>query len=56
MTNQYDKSVQELDLLTYKFSDMDPTLAEEKRRLFDEQQAEKQAAKLAAMKKKENGE
>lgn len=56
MTNQYDKSVQELDLLTYKFSDMDPALAEEKRRLFDEQQAEKQAAKLAAMKKKEDGE
>src|SRR5580698_9721860 len=53
MTNQYDKSVQELDLLTYKFSDMDPILAEEKRRLFDEQQAEKQAAKLAAMQKKE---
>src|SRR5476651_2731157 len=43
MTNQYDKSVQELDLLTYKFSDMDPAFAEEKRRLFDEQQAEKQA-------------
>jgi len=54
MTNQYDVSVPELNLLTYKFSDMDPALAEEKRRLFDEQQAQKQAAKLAAMKNKEN--
>lgn len=56
MTSQYDVSVPELNLLTYKFSDMDPALAEEKRRLFDEQQAQKQAAKLAAMKKKEEGE
>ncbi|EHQ29937.1 4Fe-4S binding protein [Mucilaginibacter paludis] len=55
MTNQYDKSVQDLNLLTYKFSDMSAEMAEEKRRLFDAQQAEKQAAKLAAMKKKEGG-
>ncbi len=54
MTNQYDVSVPELDLLTYKFSDMDTAVAEEKRRLFEEAQAEKQAAKLAAMKKKED--
>jgi NADH-quinone oxidoreductase subunit I len=56
MTNQYDKSVPELDLLTYKFSDMTAEFAEEKRKAFDAQQAEKQAAKLAAMKKKESGE
>lgn len=55
MTNEYDVSVQSLDLLNYKFSDMDPAFAEEKRRLLDAQQAEKQAAKLAAMKKKEEG-
>lgn len=53
MTNTYDKSVQQLDLLTYKFSDMSPEFAEEKRQAFDAQQAEKQAAKLAAIKKKE---
>lgn len=56
MTNTYDRSVQELDLLTYKFSDMSAELAEEKRREYEAQQAEKQAAKLAAMKKKEEGE
>ena len=56
MTNTYDKSVQELDLLTYKFSDMPADFAEEKRRAYEQQQAEKQAAKLAAMKKKEDGE
>jgi NADH-quinone oxidoreductase subunit I len=56
MTNTYDKSVQELDLLTYKFSDMPTEFAEEKRRVYEEQQAEKQAAKLAALKKKEEGE
>src|SRR5476649_1453263 len=52
MTNQYDKSVFELKDLTYEFSDMDPAEADEKRRLFDEQQAEKAAAKLAAIQKK----
>jgi len=56
MTNTYDKSVQELDLLTYKFSDMSEELAHEKRQVLEAQQAEKQAAKLAAMKKKEDGE
>jgi NADH-quinone oxidoreductase subunit I len=55
MTNQYDVSVQELDLLTYEFSDMSAELVEEKRRIFEEAQAAKQAAKLAAMKKKEEG-
>jgi NADH-quinone oxidoreductase subunit I len=55
MTNQYDRSVQELNLLTYQFSDMPTEVAEEKRRLFEQQQAEKQAAKQAAQKKKEAG-
>ncbi len=56
MTNQYDKSVPEINLLTYQFSDMPAELAEEKRKLFDAAQAEKAAAKLAALKKKEEGE
>jgi len=55
MTNQYDKSVFELSDLTYQFSDMSPELAAEKRQEFDLLQAEKQAAKLAAMKKGEGG-
>jgi len=53
MTNQYDKSVFELKDLTYQFSDMAPEVAAEKRRELEQQQAEKQAAKLAAMQKKE---
>ena len=55
MTNQYDKSVFELKDLTYQFSDMTPEIAAEKRLAFEQQQAEKQAAKLAAMQKKEGG-
>jgi NADH-quinone oxidoreductase subunit I len=55
MTNQYDKSVFQLSDLTYQFSDMTPEAAAEKRLEFDKQQAEKQAAKLAAMQKKEGG-
>jgi NADH-quinone oxidoreductase subunit I len=55
MTNQYDKSVVEISELTYQFSDMTPEVAAEKRREFDQQQAERQAAKLAAMQKKEGG-
>jgi NADH-quinone oxidoreductase subunit I len=55
MTNQYDKSVFELKDLTYQFSDMSPETAAEKRRELEQQQAEKQAAKLAAMQKKEGG-
>ena len=53
MTNQYDRSVVELKDLTYKFSDMTPEMAVEKRAEFDLQQAERQAAKLAAIQKKE---
>jgi NADH-quinone oxidoreductase subunit I len=55
MTNQYDKTVFQLSDLVYQFSDMTPEDATEKRALFDKQQAEKQAAKLAAMKQKEGG-
>ncbi len=55
MTNQYDRSVAQLNELTYKFSDMTPEFADQKRREFDQQQAERQAAKLAAMQKKEGG-
>ncbi|WP_114936426.1 4Fe-4S binding protein [Mucilaginibacter endophyticus] len=55
MTNQYDKTVFQLSDLVYQFSDMKPEDAAEKRALFDKQQAEKQAAKLAAMKQKEGG-
>ncbi|WP_426581363.1 4Fe-4S binding protein [Mucilaginibacter sp. R-33] len=55
MTNQYDKTVFQLSDLVYQFSDMTPEDAGEKRALFDKQQAEKQAAKLAAMKQKEGG-
>ena len=55
MTNQYDKSVFEINQLVYEFSDMTPEEAAEKRALLEKQNAEKQAAKLAAMKKKEEG-
>ena len=53
MTNQYDRSVFELKDLNYEFSDMSPEIAAEKRDLLEKQQAEKQAAKLAAVKAKE---
>ncbi|WP_199269674.1 4Fe-4S binding protein [Mucilaginibacter lacusdianchii] len=53
MTNLYDRTTRDLDELTYKFSTMTPQEAEEKRAAFDKQQAEKLAAKQAAMKKKE---
>ena len=55
MTNQYDRSVFELKNLTYEFSDMTPEEAAEKRTLLENQLALKQAAKLAAMNKKEGG-
>jgi len=55
MTNQYDRTVFELKDLNYEFSDMSPEDAAEKRMLLEKQQAEKQAAKLAAMKAKEGG-
>ena len=55
MTNQYDRSVVKLEELTYQFSDMTPEMAAQKRLEFEQQQAERQAAKLAAMQKKEEG-
>ena len=53
MTNTYDRSVVELKDLTYEFSDMTPEMAAQKRAEFEQQQAEKQAAKLAAMQNKD---
>ncbi|GAB3916439.1 NuoI/complex I 23 kDa subunit family protein [Mucilaginibacter boryungensis] len=53
MTNQYDKTVFELSDLTYEFSDMTPEEAAEKRALLEKQQAERAAAKLAAIQNKE---
>src|SRR5476651_1145033 len=55
MTNQYDKTVFELKDLNYEFSDMSPEMAAEKRDLLEKQQAEKAAAKAAAMQGKEGG-
>lgn len=55
MTNTYDRTVFELSDLIYEFSDMTKEEADEKRALLEKQNAEKQAAKLAAMKKKEEG-
>ncbi|MDB5031478.1 NADH-quinone oxidoreductase subunit I [Mucilaginibacter sp.] len=55
MTNQYDKTVFELKDLNYEFSDMTPEVAAEKKQLLENQIAERQAAKLAAMNKKGDG-
>ena len=52
MTNQYDKSVEELSLLNYRFSTMSAAEAGEKRLAFEKQQAEKLAAKQASINKK----
>jgi NADH-quinone oxidoreductase subunit I len=54
MTNQYDRTVFELQDLNYEFADMAPEDAAEKRQLLDNQIAERQAAKLAAMNKTED--
>ena len=53
MTNQYDKTVFELKDLNYEFSDMTLADAAEKRALLEKQQAERAAAKQAAMQNKE---
>jgi NADH-quinone oxidoreductase subunit I len=55
MTNQYDRSVVDIKDLTYQFSDMTPEMAAEKRSEFEQQQAERLAAKQAAMQQKEGG-
>ena len=52
MTNEYDRTFRVVSDLTYKFSDMTPAEAEEKRQELAKQQAEKQAAKEAAAKAK----
>lgn len=52
MTNQYDKSVDELGLLNYQFASMSAEEAEEKRLELEKQQAEKLAAKQAALQQK----
>jgi NADH-quinone oxidoreductase subunit I len=52
MTNQYDKSVQDINLLTYHFANMTAEEAEQKKAELAKQQAEKEAAKLAALQKK----
>ncbi|MVN20914.1 4Fe-4S binding protein [Mucilaginibacter arboris] len=54
MTNQYDKSVEELSLLNYNFATMTAAEAEEKRLALEKQQAEKLAAKQAALKQKKD--
>jgi NADH-quinone oxidoreductase subunit I len=55
MTNQYDRTVFNLGDLTYGFSEMTADEAAEKRALLEKQNAEKQAAKLAAIKAKGGG-
>lgn len=58
MTDQYDRSVPQLSSLIYEFADMSPEDAAEKRLALENQQAERQAAKEAALRaasKKEGG-
>nr|WP_249665346.1 4Fe-4S binding protein [Mucilaginibacter sp. Bleaf8] len=55
MTNQYDRTVRHLDELTYKFSVMTPDEIDEKKVAFEKQQAEKLAAKQAALQAKQGG-
>lgn len=52
MTSQYDRSVQDIDLLTYQFATMTPEDAVIKKQELEKQQAEKQAAKQAALQNK----
>ncbi len=52
MTNQYDKSVDALSLLNYRFSGMTDEEAAEKKAALEKQNAEKAAAKQAAALKK----
>lgn len=55
MTNHYDRTVYKLGDLTYSFSDMSPEMVMEKKHEFEQQQAERLAAKQAALKSKEGG-
>jgi NADH-quinone oxidoreductase subunit I len=54
MTPEYDKSVTHISDLNYKFATMTNQEAEQKRLALAQQQAEKQAAKLAALNKLED--
>jgi NADH-quinone oxidoreductase subunit I len=49
MTDQYDRSLLTLNEMVYKFSDMTAADAEEKRQALEKQNAERLAAKQAAM-------
>lgn len=51
MTNEYDRSTFKLSDLTYEFATMTPEEADQKRLELEKQKAEREAAKLAAMKK-----
>jgi NADH-quinone oxidoreductase subunit I len=48
MTDTYDRSVPQMSDMIYKFSDMSPEEAHEKREALAKQLAERQAAKEAA--------
>jgi NADH-quinone oxidoreductase subunit I len=52
MTNTYDRSMVDLAGMTYKFAEMPAEEIKEKKEALEKQNAEKQAAKLAAMKGK----
>lgn len=54
MTNEYDRSFSLLNELNYEFATLTKEEAEQKRLEFEKQQAERQAAKLAAAKAKED--
>lgn len=49
MTDEYDKSVDKMPDMIYKFAEMSPEEIEEKKTLLEKQLAERQAAKQAAM-------
>lgn len=50
MTDEYDRSMPNLNEMIYKFSDMSPELADEKRLAIEKLNAERLAAKQAAVK------
>lgn len=54
MTDKYDRSMATLNEMIYKFSDMTAAEAEEKRIALEKQNAERLAAKQAAMQQNEN--
>lgn len=49
MTDTYDKSVPRLSDLNYKFAEMEPAVAQEKKDMLAQVQAEREAAKRAAL-------